>query len=60
MTVTIDNVYVSQILSAVGEQLEEIDLSGSIMSSLTDAGLKSISTHCFQLQILGEYNLHHS
>jgi len=41
----------------VGGQLEEIDLSGSVMSTLTDAGLKSIATYCVQLQILGESNL---
>ncbi len=43
-----------QILKAIGEQLEMLDLSGSIMSTITDEGLKHVTKYCPNLENLGE------
>jgi len=37
------------VLAAIGDQLEVLDLSGGVTSSLTDAGLSSVVTHCHNL-----------
>ena len=48
------NYFYLQILKAIGENLEMLDLSGSVMSPITDEGLKAVSKYCPNLQNLGE------
>jgi len=36
-------------LAGIGEKLRVLDLSGSVMSALTDAGLTSVVRHCQSL-----------
>ncbi len=43
-----------QILKEVGEKLEMLDLSGGIMCSITDEGLKWVTKYCPNLKNLGE------
>ena len=37
----------------IGGQLEYFDISGSVMSSITDDGMRSVVTYCKQLDTLG-------
>ena len=39
-------------MSVIGKNLEQMDLSGSFMSSLTDLGLKPVAKYCNNLQVL--------
>lgn len=41
-----------QILSVIGPQLEHLDLSGGIVSPLTDEGLRAIPKYCHNIQEL--------
>ena len=38
-----------------GCNLELLDLSGSVMSTITDEGVKYVAKHCHNLQVLGRY-----
>ena len=40
-----------QIMSNVGAHLEELNLGGSIMSQLTDEGLKAVPKYCTSLKV---------
>ena len=44
-----DIVHVGQIVSAIGDKLEVVDLNGGLMTSLTDEGVSSIVRHCPRL-----------
>ena len=55
-TVCVTSTYSNlQILEAIGEKLEMLDLSGSVMSSITDEGLTAVTKYCPNLQNLGEF-----
>lgn len=44
--------HIFQILCSTGAKLEELDLSGGILSTMTEAGLQAVTKYCVSLRKL--------